>query len=427
MVIHTVEPGDTVWNLANRYGVSPSRILSDNGIDDPRALVIGQALVILVPRLIYTVRAGDTLQKVAERFNTTERTLLQYNPDLIFAPYLRAGQGMIIELQDEKRRELTVNGYAYTHINLHTLRRCLPYLSTLTIFGYGFTESGTLIPCDDAPLLELARQYQAAPIMLLSSITEDGNFSTERAGMLFRDITLQDRVFSQILAVMREKGYVGLDIDFEFVNTDDAGDFLNFLRRAGEVLHREGYFLHVDLAPKTNRQQRGLLYEAHDYQTIGNLADQVLLMTYEWGYMYGPPMAVAPLDKVRQVAEYAVSEISPEKILLGLPNYGYDWTLPYEREVTRAVSIGNDYAVEVAARYGSAIQFSQPSASPNFDYWGRIGKKHVVWFEDARSMQEKMNLMDEFGLMGGSYWNVMRPFDQNWALLSARYHIRQLS
>lgn len=425
MVIHTVEPGDTVWSLANRYGVSPSRILSDNGITDPRKLVIGQSLVILVPRMIYTVRAGDTLAKVAERFSTTELTLLQYNPDLIFAPYLRIGQGLIIELQDEKRRELTINGYAYTHIDLRTLRRCLPYLSTLTVFGYGFTESGELISCEDEPLIKLARNYQTAPIMLLSSVTEDGNFSTERAGRLFRSIALQDRLFPQILAVMQEKGYIGLDIDFEYVDPADAGDYLNFLRRIGEALHSEGYFLHVDLAPKTGRAQRGLLYEAHDYQTIGTLADRVLLMTYEWGYTYGPPMAVAPLDKVRQVAEYAVSEISPEKILLGLANYGYDWTLPYEKQVTRATSIGNDYAVEIAARYGADITFSQPSASPTFDYFGRIGKKHVVWFEDARSIAGKLDLIDELGLRGGGYWNVMRPFDQNWALLSARYRIQK--
>ena len=426
MVIHTVEPGDTVWNIANRYGVSPSRIISDNSIPNPSSLVIGQALVILIPELIYTVRPGDTIQSISERFGVSQITLLQLNPDLIFSPYLRTGQGIIIRLQEEKRRQMTVNGYAYPYIDHHVLRRCLPYLSTLTIFGYGFTLTGELIPIDDDPLIELAKRYQTAPVMLLSSVTEDGNFNSQRANILFRDTSLQDKVFENILAVMDAKGYIGLDIDFEFVNTDDAGDFQNFLRRAGEKLHSAGYFLHVDLAPKTSANQRGLLYEAHDYAAIGALADTVLLMTYEWGYTYGPPMAVAPLDKVRQVVEYGVSAIPSEKILLGLANYGYDWILPYEKQVTRATAIGNEYAVEIAGRYGVPIHFEEPSASPTFEYWGRIGRKHVVWFEDARSMERKFDLMEEFSLKGGGYWNLMRPFNQNWALLSARYEIQKL-
>lgn len=74
-------------------------------------------------------------------------------------------------------------------------------------------------------------------------------------------------------------------------------------------------------------------------------------------------MAVAPLDKVRQVVAYGVTEIPPQKILMGLPNYGYDWLLPFEKGVTRATSIGNQYAVEIAAKTGrpSALM-KQPKA-----------------------------------------------------------------
>ena len=85
------------------------------------------------------------------------------------------------------------------------------------------------------------------------------------------------------------------------------------------------------LAPKTSAGQKGTLYEGHDYTAIGAACDAALLMTYEWGYTYGPPMAVAPIRNVRQVVEYALTEIPPEKIWLGVPTYGYDWTLPYEK------------------------------------------------------------------------------------------------
>ena len=113
------------------------------------------------------------------------------------------------------------------------------------------------------------------------------------------------------------------------------------------------------LAPKVSADQRGLLYEGIDYRLLGENSDQVLLMTYEWGYTYGPPMAVAPINKVRQVLDYAVQEIPAEKILMGVPNYGYDWPLPFERGVTEARTIGNVEAVLLAAEYYAEIRFDE--------------------------------------------------------------------
>lgn len=426
MFIHVVRQGDTVWQIARQYGVSPSRIISDNGIKNPQRLPVGQALLILIPETVYTVRPGDTLESIAAQFAVPEIELLQNNPDLIFSPYLMAGQTLVIHFQEPKRRTVSLNGYAYPYIQRDILRRTLPYLTYLTIFGYGFTESGELIPIDDQEMINMAYEYRVAPVMLLSSITEDGNFSGQRASLLFRSIELQDRVLDQIVAVMKEKGYLGLDIDFEYVAAEDAGDFLNFLRRSIERMHAEGFFVNVDLAPKTSGTQAGLLYEAHDYAAIGALADTVLLMTYEWGYTYGPPMAVAPLNQVRRVVSYGASVIPSEKIMMGIPNYGYDWILPFERGITRATAIGNEYAVEIAQRNNVPIEFDETAYSPNFHYVGRQNLQHVVWFEDVRSIRGKYDLLEEFSLRGGGYWNIMRAFAQNWAFVSARYQIEKI-
>lgn len=425
MTIHVVQPGDTVALIAQQYGVSPQRILTDNGIARTQTLVVGQALLILFPETAYTVRPGDTLGTIAEQFGTTVSVLLQNNPSLIFSRTVYPGQTIVIRFKDPKRREIPVNAYAYPDIQRDVLRRALPYLTYLTIFGYGFTAQGELIPADDAELINLAYEYQTAPVMLLSSITEEGNFSGERASLLFRDLQLQNKVLGNVVEVMLEKGYVGLDIDFEYINADDREPFTRFVQNAADRMHQYGFFVNVDLAPKNSSAQAGLLYEGHDYAALGAAADTVLLMTYEWGYTYGPPMAVAPIDKVREVVAYAVTEIPNEKIMLGIPNYGYDWILPFERGVTRATAIGNQYAVEIAARNNAEIQFDQTSQSPYFTY-SRNGLNHVVWFEDVRSIQAKLELLEEFLLRGAGYWNAMRPFAQNWALLAALYDIRKV-
>ena len=426
MFIHVVQPGDNIWEIARRYGASVERIISDNGILNPQRLVTGQALLILVPETVYIVRAGDTVDSIAEQFGISPLALMRNNPEIVLQPYLRVGQTLAISFEGTKRREVVLNGYAYPYIDRDLLRQTLPFLTRLTIFGYGFTLEGELIGIDDQPLINMAYEYRTAPVMLLSSITEDGNFSGERASLLFHDTNLQNKVLDNIIYTMRQKGYLGLDIDFEYINPQDSGAFIEFLRNATTRLHAVGYFVNTDLAPKTSAAQQGLLYESHNYAEIGALSDTVLLMTYEWGYTYGPPMAVAPLDKVRQVVQYGVSEIPARKIMMGLPNYGYDWILPFERGTTRATAIGNQYAVEIAARYNVAIQYDETAQSPYFEYTDFNGLNHIVWFEDVRSMQAKFRLMDEYDLLGGGYWNLMRPFAQNWAFVNAEYIIQKV-
>ena len=147
-------------------------------------------------------------------------------------------------------------------------------------------------------------------------------------------------------------------------------------------------------------------------------------MTYEWGYTYGPPMAVAPINKVREVVEYAITRIDPAKIDLGIPNYGYDWPLPYERGVTAARVIGNVEAVQIAVAAGVPIQFDETAMSPFFRY-EQDGISHEVWFEDVRSLREKFSLLPSYGLRGIGYWQIMRFFRANWLLLQDTFQIRK--
>lgn len=136
-------------------------------------------------------------------------------------------------------------------------------------------------------------------------------------------------------------------------------------------------------------------------------------------------MAVAPLPNVRAVLDYAVTEIPAEKIYLGVPNYGYDWPLPFVQGETKAQSISNQRAIELAVQYGVPIQYDGTAQSPFFRYTDAGGTAHEVWFEDARSIQAKLSLIPEYGMSGAGYWNLMREFPQNWVVLSSLFQIRQ--
>ncbi len=135
-------------------------------------------------------------------------------------------------------------------------------------------------------------------------------------------------------------------------------------------------------------------------------------------------MAVAPLPNVRQVVEYALTEIPASKIWLGVPLYGYDWPLPFVQGRTKAQSISPQEAVARAVRYGVDIQYSEQAQAPWYRYTDGYGITQEVWVEDARSIQAKLALIPEYGLYGVGYWNLMRPFPQNWRVLNALYRIR---
>ena len=426
MKIHVVQAGESVWSIASDYGVDPDRLAADNEVPPSGALAVGQTLVVRFPRQVHVVRSGETLTSIAAAYGTSVRTLWRKNWPLGGSEQIYPGQVLVISDCSEPLGTAVSHGYAYPHIDSGLLHAQLPYLSTLAPFSYGLTADGRLHAPEDAALLAAARQYGVQPVMSLSSLTEEGEFSTERAALVLTDSAVQDELILEVFQVLRAKGYRGLDVDFEYLPASLAQPYAAFLHRLHRLLRSRGLFLWTALAPKTSASQTGILYEGHDYAAIGAAVDGALLMTYEWGYAQGPPMAVAPLPSVRAVLDYAVTAIPPEKLLLGIPNYGYDWPLPFVSGTTRARSLSNQQAIALAVEQGAEIFYDETAQSPYFHYTDNAGTAHAVWFEDARSVQAKFDLIERNQLVGGTYWNLLRPFPQNWALAAQRITPRSL-
>lgn len=374
---------------------------------------------------IYVVREGDSLDSIAAAFAADAQEIAYDNQ--IPEPYkLAVGQALLVPGggSAEPGRAVSVNGYAYPYIQEQVLLETLPYLTTLSVFSYGFTTSGNLVPprMDDNWMINAAWKQETAPVLVLTPFDQTGMFNNYLISEITHNMTAQQNLIDQMFLTMEEKGFAGIDLDFEYILPQDRVAYADFVANVRTQAAPKGYHVSVALAPKTSADQRGLLYEGKDYRLLGAAADSVLLMTYEWGYTYGPPMAVAPINKVREVVEYAVTEIPTEKIDLGIPNYGYDWTLPFVQGTSRARAIGNVEAVQIAIENDAVIQFDQTAMSPYFHY-EKDGVQHEVWFEDVRSMREKFRLIPEYDLRGMGYWQIMRLFRANWLLLADLFDI----
>ena len=422
MDIHVVQPGDTMYRLAQQYGVPMERLIQDNQLEQPAQLVVGQTIVVQYPALTHTVRTGDSLYSIAQMHNTTVAQLLRNNPALQGRDLLFPGQSIVVRYDVRPSGCLAVNGYAYPYIQRDLLRSILPYLSQLTPFSYRF-EGSRLIPLQDEALVSAALQSRTAPLLCLANLDAQEQFSSELVHQLLSSEIQQQSLIAELLEAVDRRGYQGIDVDFEYVPAEDARAYARFLTQLRQALRSRRLPLSAALAAKTSANQPGRLYEGIDYHLIAQAVDFALLMTYDWGYLSGPPMAVAPLPQVRKVVEYALTEFSPEQLYLGIPNYGYNWPLPF-REGNRAVSVNNVEAVRLAWNRHAAIRYDETAQAPWLRYVDEQGAEHEVWFEDARSIQAKLNLALEYGLYGVGYWNLDRPFPQNWVVLNSMAQIR---
>ena len=147
--------------------------------------------------------------------------------------------------------------------------------------------------------------------------------------------------------------------------------------------------------------------------------------SYEWGYTYGSPQAISPVNRIRRVLDYAVAVMPVGKILMGFSNYAYDWLLPW-RQGQAARILSNAAAVELAISRGAEIRYDYTAQAPWFNYTDAAGRTHVVWFEDARSVVARLQLVGEYSLAGISIWTADKVYRPGLYALQSIYSVEKL-
>lgn len=425
MQIHVVQVGQSIFEIAQTYSSTVSAIVAANEIPNPNQLVVGQTLVIPIIGRYYWVQPGDSLYSISQMFGINYQYLAQINRLSITQP-LPIGLKLYIPPSPKRKAEINayvepIGGTVTPSLEQSALKTA-PFLTYLAPFSFQVQRDGTL---QEPPLNNFPAIAEANNVALMMAVTnlEGGQFSAELGRIILTNEDVQNRLLDSIVATAPKYNFEDIHFDFEFLPPELRENYNIFLRKAKARLSSEGLLMSTALAPKTSATQAGAWYEAHDYKTHGEIADFVVLMTYEWGYSGGPPRPVSPIGPVREVIEYALTEMPASKIMMGQNLYGYDWTLPYIPGGPYAKSISPQRAIEIAAENNAAIKYDYTQQAPYFDYIDTDGKQHTVWFEDARSIQTKFNLVKELDLRGVSYWKTGIPFPQNWLLIENNFDV----
>jgi len=248
--IHVVKPGDSLWRISQSYGVSIDLLIQSNKILNPSQLVVGQTIVIPIWGSYHWIQPGETLYSISQRYRVSIDDLVRINrisnPNLI--PI-----GLRLYIPQKPRRNIDVN--AYIDIRMSGTRspeivdEVGENLTYLAIFSYAVNRNGTITPINDQPTINTAYKDRVVPLMVLTNF-EEGIFSQELATVVLTNPSLQEQILNEAIRIMDQKGYLGLDFDFEYLGRENKERYNAFLRKARAKLKERGYIISSALAPK---------------------------------------------------------------------------------------------------------------------------------------------------------------------------------
>ncbi|TKD70795.1 glycosyl hydrolase family 18 protein [Pseudalkalibacillus hwajinpoensis] len=410
MAIHTVMMGDNLWGISIAYGVPIATIKTVNGLVSDR-LVPGLNLYIpdqVLPERYYQIKPGDTYWKLSQQFQTSIQAIMTANPS-VNPNALPIGLRIRIPTPQKYPMQTLVFFDALTGAPyLETLNDLADSITYLAIFTYSFTSEGELLTIDDDLILQRAKALNIKTLLVISNY-ENRMFSPVLANVVLQDAARRKTLVQSLVKKVKEKGYAGVSIDFEFVPADRRNDFTTFLKELKQALGN--LILQLNAHAKSSDMPTNRLVGFLDYKATGEVVDIVSVMTIDYGYAIGPPDPIAPVWWIEQVLMYATGEINRRKVMMAMSLYGYDWTVPRE---ANAKMVSNQDAQNGALSGWIPIQYNPIAQAPNYSY-NLMNKEHIVWFEDIKSITAKYKQMEAYNLLGSTYWRLRFLFPQNWA------------
>lgn len=424
MEIYVVQPNDTIYSIASKFNVPAKRIVRDNELEFPHQLVPGQTIVIVYPKESYLVKEGDTIERVAKDHNISQLQLLRNNPFLADSELF---PGEYLTIRYNTTNSITTQGYIYPYIDNDILKKTLPSLTYVTIYNYRAVNEGKIVAYrDDTEVIKTAKEYGTIPLMMTTTMSAQGDPDIETAyGILLNEV-YQENFVNNTVSIMKDKGYMGINIVFNYINTNSLSLYEKMILKFRTKLDDEGFLFFVTINPSIKYVNNELVFDEINYNKIAETVDRMTFLQFIWGTNYGPPLPVNSIYKLKTIVDSALTTIKPKKLLVGYSLISYDWLLPYVPGTSYANSLSINSSVRLAQDVGATIEYDIVSQSPFFNYLQGADSKHMVWSVDARSIEALMQLITSENLCGASFWNLMVYTAQLWLVINSQFEIIKL-
>lgn len=266
-------------------------------------------------------------------------------------------------------------------------------------FWYGIGEGGDIVNAPGAEQSDMLARLKSHELSIIPTIAA---VEGPPISPILNDDAQRAAHIESIISKTRNPLYDGIDIDYENLPGSDKDIFSKFISELAARVHLEGKKLVVTVNAKTSDPGDWGGAQSHDYAALGTSADYVRVMAYDQHYRAGPPGPIAGIDWVEKVILFSLERIPPEKLVLGVPLYGYDWP-----DGGQAKSLVHDEAAAISITNNAPVQWDEASAS-SFFYYSNESGRHTVWLENKRSLEAKIDLAKKYDLAGIAAWRLGR-------------------
>lgn len=289
-------------------------------------------------------------------------------------------------------------------------------LDEISPFWYGVNSNGSLAAdggARDRKLVEIAHANNVLVIPTIHNIT-----TYDTVTGILTNPSRRSRHVELIVAEVLEYNYDGIDIDYESLAPELRDAYSAFIVELSQALRAQNKLLTVAAHAKTS--DWGGLGGYQDWALLNQHVDRVRIMTYDLSWSGGRPGPIAPLYWVEDVAEYALTVLEPEKIVIGVPFYGYNWP-PAGRA---SAMTWTDIQALIEAHNGAVNLLQRDSRGLVEENWfvynaPGVGRREV-WYATSASLEAKLNLVQRLDLAGIAIWRLGNEDPKNWEVVRRR-------
>ena len=361
--------------------------------------------------MLYTVRYGDSLSSIAQAHHISPAALSTVNQ---LDPHIKpvVGQSLIIPDENKPAHSAVIHGCVMPNSGDAVLPGAAPYLSYISVYSCRIQSDGSIIPPKDCSLTSRAHSLGISPLLNITNQRQGGEYS----GSLLHDFIRSDEAkaafMEMLLQYLYHRDYRGISFEFDCIYPDDIQACSDFFHRTDEILRNHQLKLFVSTSDIT-----GL------FPHICDCADCIIILPNLRHHAALSPTPICPIDGTKQALEQAAAVCKTEKLILGLPHCGFNWTLPYRGTMARTVYLSE--IPSLAYNHYADIRYDDTVQAPCFSYYDSAGTEHIVWFHDPRSISARVKLAEEYHLGGISLGNIAPPYRPGWITVADMYSPRK--
>lgn len=357
--------------------------------------------------MLYTVKYGDSFSSIAQAHNISPAVLSTVNQ---LDPHIKpiVGQSLIIPDDHKPARSVVIHGCVMPNAGDAALACAAPYLTYASVCSCRVQADGSIVPPNDSSIGQRAYSHRIAPLLNITNQRQGGEFSSSLLHEFIHNNESKTAFIEMLLQYLYHCDYIGINFEFDCIYPEDIQICSDFIQRIGSILKKHHLKLFISTANIT-----GLLPPVYD------CADYVILLPNLRYHAAQPPAPICPIAETKHAIEKVAAVCETQKLILGLPYCGYNWTLPYKGSIARTVYLNE--VPSLAYRHFADIRYDDTVLSSYFSYYDSAGTEHMVWFHDPRSISARIKLLEEYHLGGISLGNIAPPYRPGWITMTDMY------